>query len=109
MTANKDPPTREANCAHNEKIWARKERKQAWSAVHRAVKQLGEDTPTKSESLDEVGEEGEVTPPPQSLLHITPPPFSNITGQHVRFTVGEHRSKRHQTGTEPSVSLPQQH
>jgi hypothetical protein len=34
----------EANHARNEKLWAQKERRQAWSDACQAVKERGEDT-----------------------------------------------------------------
>jgi hypothetical protein len=76
-----DAVRQEVNRALNENMWAQKERKQAQSAAHQAVKEQGEDTPTKSESSYEEEEEGEITPPPLSLLRITPPPFSDIIGR----------------------------
>jgi hypothetical protein len=38
------------NYAHNKKLRAQKERRQARSGTRRAVKELGEDTPTEFES-----------------------------------------------------------
>jgi hypothetical protein len=49
----------EANRACNEKLWAPKERSLARSATHRVMKEQGEGTPTKSESLAEEEEGGE--------------------------------------------------
>jgi hypothetical protein len=86
----------EGNRAHIEKLWERKERRQAQSAARQATKVRGEDTPTESESS--VEEEGDVTLPP----------FHDITGQQVWILVGECQLKQTQTGTTPSTYSPQQ-
>jgi hypothetical protein len=85
----------------------RKERKQSWRAACRAAKERGEDTPTESYSSDEEEEEGEVTPPSLSPLHIIPPPFSDIAGQQMGIAISERRSKQNQIGTGSSASSPQ--
>jgi hypothetical protein len=55
-----DVVKREANRAHNEKMWARKQKGQAWSATRRAARERGEDIPTEPGSSGEEEEEGEV-------------------------------------------------
>jgi hypothetical protein len=66
----------------------------------------GEDTPTKSRSSSEEEEEGEISLPPFSSLHITPPPFSDIVSRQLGATVDERQLKRTQTGTRLSTNLP---
>jgi hypothetical protein len=89
----------EANRACNEKLWAPKERSLARSATHRVMKEQGEGTPTKSESLAEEEEGGGVTLPPLSPPCITLPLFHDIAGRQVGMTVGDHLPKRTQTGS----------
>jgi uncharacterized membrane protein YkoI len=84
---------REVNCAHNEKMRARKERKKAQGAARQMAKEQGEDTLTKSDSSDEEEKEGEVTPPSLSSTCITPNQFSEIVGRQVGITIIERWSK----------------
>jgi hypothetical protein len=65
----------EANNVYSEQLWARRQRRQAWSATRVVARARGEDTPSEPESLggddeeeDEDEEEGEVTPLPHSSL-----------------------------------------
>jgi hypothetical protein len=62
------------------------------------VKEQGEDTPIESDSSEEEKEEeGEVTPPSQSL------PFSDITSRQVGITIDQCRSKWIRTGTRSMI------
>jgi hypothetical protein len=73
------------------------------------ARERGEDTSTEPESSGEEEEEdGEVTPPPQSPSCETLPSFGDIISRQAGITVGVHQPKQTQTGTEPSVGLPQQ-
>jgi hypothetical protein len=100
-----DVAKREVNHARNEKLWARKQRRQALSAAHREARERGEDTPTKLGSLDEDEEGGgEVTPPPLSPPCVTLPPFNDITGRQVGITIVVCHSKQTQTGTAPRLA-----
>jgi hypothetical protein len=72
---------RVVNRAHNENLWAQKEKRQARSIAHRAARERGEETPTESDSSAEDEEEGEVTSPPPSSPRIALPSFCNITSQ----------------------------
>jgi hypothetical protein len=73
----KDMSRQAANHTHNDTMRAWKQKEKARSAARRVVKEWREDTPTQSSSSSKE-EEGEVTLPPQSSPHITPPPFSDI-------------------------------
>jgi hypothetical protein len=84
----------EANRDHNEKMWAWKEKKQARSAAHRAVKERGEDTPSESDSSDEAEEEGEVTPSPLSPPRITlPHSLISLVGRWGLWSVSASRNE----------------
>jgi hypothetical protein len=69
------------------------EEETAWSVAHREAKEWGEDTPTESWSSYEEEEEGEITLPPLSSPHKTPPPFSDVATRQVGATVGERQWK----------------
>jgi hypothetical protein len=83
---------------------ARKEKEKAWSDAHQTVKERWEDTPTKFDSE----EEEEVTLPPQSPPHVTPPPFSDIASRKMGIAIGECLSKQTWTWTGSTVVLPLQ-
>jgi hypothetical protein len=75
----------------------------------------GEDTPSEPESSgadneeeDEDGEEGEVTPPPHSMLPEDLPSLGDIFSQQAWFSIGARRLKRPWTETEPSIDPPSQ-
>jgi hypothetical protein len=104
----KDAARGESNRAHNEKMWAWKERKQSQSVSRGAVKEWVQDSPTESGSLDEEEEEGEGTPPPLSPLHVTLHPLSGITDHQAAITDSWRRPKQNQTGTGSLAGSPQQ-
>jgi hypothetical protein len=71
-----DVMRREANCVFNEKMQTHKERRQAYSAAHRAEKERVRITPLNLGPSMRRKRRGEITLPP---LHIAPPPISDIT------------------------------
>jgi hypothetical protein len=66
----------------------------------------GGHTPHRSRSFGEGEEEGEITLPPLSYPHITPPPLGDIVYRQVWTTVNDRRLKRTKTGTKPLTDSP---
>jgi hypothetical protein len=88
-----DATERDANRAHNEKMWCGKRGRKPGVLRTGQRKSGGEDTFTEFDFSDEEEEEGEVTLPPLSTPNVTPPLFNDIAGQQVGITIGECRPK----------------
>jgi hypothetical protein len=89
VTLPEDVARQEANRANNEWLWARRQRRPAWSTTRVAMRARGEKTPSELESLgggdeeedkDEEEGEGEVTRPPHS------PPSEDLTSPGDLFS-----------------------
>jgi hypothetical protein len=95
VTLPEDAVRQEANYVYSERLRAWGQSRWEWSATRVAAKARGKDIPSESKSSrgddeekDEDGEEGEVTPPPHSLLPKDLPSLGDIFSRQAGISVG---------------------